>query len=53
LEPDFPIEFLVAGTPVSLQAKSGPAKEAWKARVRAASMAVLPEGIGQRARPLP
>jgi crossover junction endodeoxyribonuclease RusA len=43
LEPDFPFEFLVAGTPVSLQSKNSASREGWKARVRAASMAGLPE----------
>jgi crossover junction endodeoxyribonuclease RusA len=44
LEPDFPIEFLVEGTPVSSQAKRGKSRAEWKERVRSASRAVLPEG---------
>jgi len=44
LEPTFPIEFLVEGTPVSHQAKSARAKAEWKARVKRASSKVLPEG---------
>jgi crossover junction endodeoxyribonuclease RusA len=44
LEPDFPIEFLVEGTPVSLQTKRPEAKTEWQARVKDASRAVLPEG---------
>jgi crossover junction endodeoxyribonuclease RusA len=44
LEPDFPIEFLVEGTPVSLQTKRAEAKIEWQARVKDASRAVLPEG---------
>ncbi len=40
---DFPIEFLVKGTPVSLQAKRAEAKQEWKARVKAASKAVIPD----------
>ncbi len=44
MEPDFPIEFLVAGTPVSLQAKRAAFRQEWQDRVKAASTAVLPEG---------
>jgi crossover junction endodeoxyribonuclease RusA len=44
LEPDFPIEFLVEGTPVSLQSGNAKAKEQWKERVRAASGSALPDG---------
>jgi hypothetical protein len=39
----FPVEFIVPGTPVSLQAK-GPSKEIWKERVKSASTPTLPEG---------
>jgi Holliday junction resolvase RusA-like endonuclease len=42
MEIQFPIEFLVPGTPVSSQGKLPKAKEEWKARVRAASIPVLP-----------
>jgi crossover junction endodeoxyribonuclease RusA len=44
LEPEFPIEFLVEGTPVSLQTKRPEARNEWQARVKDASRAVLPEG---------
>jgi crossover junction endodeoxyribonuclease RusA len=40
----FPLEFLVAGTPVSMQAKRRAAVDAWKRRIREASGAALPEG---------
>ena len=40
----FPLEFLVAGTPVSLSAKRRESVEQWKARVIDATRAVLPEG---------
>jgi crossover junction endodeoxyribonuclease RusA len=39
----FPLEFVVDGTPVSLQAARAEAKTEWKARIRNASRAVLPE----------
>ena len=42
MEIDFPIEFIVFGTPVSQQAKRAVALDEWKQRVRAASDAVLP-----------
>jgi hypothetical protein len=44
LEPGFPIEFLVEGTPVSHQAARPEARTEWKERVRAASSVDLPEG---------
>lgn len=44
LEPDFPIEFLVEGTPVSLQTKRPEARTEWQTRVKDASRAVLPDG---------
>jgi crossover junction endodeoxyribonuclease RusA len=40
----FPIEFVVRGTPVSLQATRAKSREAWKRRVKAASYDALPEG---------
>jgi hypothetical protein len=40
----FPLEFLVHGTPVSVQTKRKRSRREWKERVRAASMAVLPDG---------
>jgi hypothetical protein len=42
LEIEFPIEFVVRGTPVSLQASRAESREQWKARVRQASSTVLP-----------
>lgn len=38
----FPIEFLVHGTPVSLQAKRSASREQWKERVKVASCSVIP-----------
>lgn len=43
MEIEFPIEFVVSGTPVSLQAKRAASKNQWKERVRNASSEVLPE----------
>ena len=43
MEPEFPIEFIVHGTPVSFQRKNADAKQEWKSLVRAASVAELPE----------
>ena len=40
----FPIEFLVKGTPVSLQAKRPEARLQWKERVKVASSEAIPEG---------
>ena len=40
----FPLEFLVHGTPISLQAKRRASVEDWKRTVLQASYAVLPEG---------
>jgi crossover junction endodeoxyribonuclease RusA len=42
MEIKFPIEFLVRGTPVSLQSENPRAKERWKARVKDASSLALP-----------
>ncbi|PZP46517.1 MAG: RusA family crossover junction endodeoxyribonuclease [Azospirillum brasilense] len=44
VEIEFPVEFIVQGTPVSLQAKRAEAREAWKVRVKEASYGSLPEG---------
>ncbi len=44
MEISFPIEFIVPGTAVSLQAKRAKSREDWKERVRRASRAELPEG---------
>jgi Holliday junction resolvase RusA-like endonuclease len=43
LEIEFPIEFLVRGTPVSQQADRAASREQWKARVKTASSTVLPQ----------
>ena len=43
LEIRFPLEFLVSGVPVSLQADRTATKQEWKERVRSASSAVLPK----------
>jgi hypothetical protein len=43
MEIKFPIEFIVQGTPVSLQADRPAAKAAWKERVKAASSTSLPQ----------
>lgn len=44
IEIEFPFEFIVDGTPVSLQAKRPESVREWKARIVAASNAGLPEG---------
>jgi crossover junction endodeoxyribonuclease RusA len=38
----FPVEFLVEGTPLSLQAKSAAHKEAWKDQIRQAYAVLVP-----------
>lgn len=43
MTPDLPIEFIVRGTAISLQA-SGRSREAWKETVRAAGASVVPAG---------
>jgi crossover junction endodeoxyribonuclease RusA len=43
MELSFPIEFLVHGTAVSLQAKRAESKNEWKQRIKAASTAVMPQ----------
>lgn len=43
MELSFPIEFIVHGTAVSLQAKRAESRNEWKARVKAASTAVIPQ----------
>ncbi|WP_158743811.1 RusA family crossover junction endodeoxyribonuclease [Acidisphaera sp. L21] len=40
----FPLEFIVPGTPVSLQVKRQESKNLWKERVRQASYNALPDG---------
>jgi crossover junction endodeoxyribonuclease RusA len=42
MEIQFPIEFLVSGTPVSSQAKRPESREEWKTRVKDASTNTLP-----------
>jgi hypothetical protein len=42
VEIEFPIEFIVVGSPVSFQGKIAKAKAEWKDRVKAASSTVLP-----------
>ena len=44
VEIQFPLEFIVRGTPVSVQAARTRSKEGWKQRVKAASYDALPEG---------
>jgi crossover junction endodeoxyribonuclease RusA len=39
---DFPIEFLVQGTPVSSQAKRAESRNEWKQRVKSASNTAIP-----------
>lgn len=39
---NFPVEFLVHGTPVSIQARRSSVKQEWKDRVRTASSAAIP-----------
>ena len=52
LEPEFPIEFIVYGTPVSHQSDNARAKNEWKELVKEASNASLPEGHFSVDRPL-
>jgi crossover junction endodeoxyribonuclease RusA len=40
----FPVEFIVSGTPASLQTKRPETRAIWKRRVRQASQSTLPEG---------
>ena len=44
MEPEFPIEFVVEGTPVSLQAKRPESRAQWQERVKEASRSKLPLG---------
>lgn len=44
MEIEFPVEFLVVGTPVSLQAKRRESIDQWKTRIIDASRSILPEG---------
>ena len=43
VEIEFPLEFMVLGVPLSLQA-SGASREEWKERIRTAAQPELPEG---------
>ena len=43
MEIEFPLEFLVRGTPVSLQAKRSVSRDEWKERVKEASKTALPQ----------
>ncbi len=43
VELEFPLEFIVMGNPVSLQAKRAEARTKWAERVKQASSAVLPD----------
>lgn len=43
MEIEFPIEFLVLGTPVSAQSRSPVSRDGWKARVLAAAQGVVPQ----------
>jgi hypothetical protein len=43
VEPDFPFEFIVLGTPVSVQRDNPKAKAEWQELIRIASRARLPE----------
>jgi len=40
---EFPIEFIVQGTPVSQQAKRAESREEWKGRVKSASSSAIPQ----------
>ena len=44
VEIEFPLEFLVAGTPVSLSAKRRESMDQWKDRIIDTSRSILPEG---------
>ena len=48
----FPLEFIVPGTPASLQTKRPETRTAWRERIRLASRAVLPEGHYATADPI-
>ena len=43
MELQFPIEFLVGGTPVSAQSRHAKSRDDWKRRVREASLGALPD----------
>jgi hypothetical protein len=52
VEPDFPLEFTVPGTPVSSQSGNARARAEWQERVRSASSAKLEPGFWSTLRPL-
>ncbi|GGK26217.1 RusA family crossover junction endodeoxyribonuclease [Salinarimonas ramus] len=52
MEPEFPFEFVVLGTPVSFQRANPAARQAWREQVRAASARRLPEGHFATDKPL-
>ena len=52
VEIEFPLEFLVRGTPVSLQAKRRESVDQWKAQIVDASRKVLPRGHFATGRPV-
>lgn len=51
MEPDLPFEFIVPGTPLSLQASNG-SKETWKNEVAKFAREALPEGSWLLTNPL-
>lgn len=52
MEIEFPIEFIVTGTPVSFQGRLASAKTGWKDRVRSAGSALLPTPHFASVRPI-
>lgn len=52
MEPEFPLEFIVHGTPVSFQRDNSRAKTEWKELVKASSQVHLPEMHFATDRPL-
>lgn len=52
VEISFPLEFIVEGVALSLQAKKVKSKQAWKDRIQAAAKRRLPEGHWAAAGPL-
>lgn len=52
LEPTFPLEFVVHGTPVSNQRENARARDEWKELVRDSCSPHLPEGYFSTRRPL-
>jgi crossover junction endodeoxyribonuclease RusA len=43
MEIEFPIEFLVSGTPVSSQSQNSASRAAWKSRVLTAARSIVPQ----------